>query len=225
MASSGILNSVWSSIGLKPTKPPDYISDDSCSSRSPIQMVETTHQIHTNRTSVITGTRMSTSSSSSPPLSSSSTQPPSNSQTINFSQHQNNYLTTAMLLGTQGCNYLGQRLSALDSENTSTNNHHNHLHHHHQRNGTNPSSLFTIDSILAPKPNNLSNNITRQKSESPCNNSMSPTQQSPVRPTRVPAMLHHPGLHLGHLAAAAASSFGTTSDFLGEFYFCYILSE
>ncbi|KAJ6649789.1 Homeobox protein goosecoid, partial [Pseudolycoriella hygida] len=32
-------------------------------------------------------------------------------------------------------------------------------------------------------------------------------------PTRVPALLH-PGLHLGHLAAAAASSFGSPSDFL-----------
>lgn len=35
---------------------------------------------------------------------------------------------------------------------------------------------------------------------------------------RVPAMLH-PGLHLGHLAAAAASGFGASSaDFLGNFY-------
>lgn len=131
--------------------------------------------------------------------------------TINFSQHQNNYLTTAMLLGTQGCGYLGQRLGALDTDHASSNN--------NQRTNTNPNSLFTIDSILAPKPNNLSNGnlAMRIKTESPGNMSPTSPSTSPIRPTRVPAMLQHPGLHLSHLAAAAASSFGTTSDFLGEF--------
>lgn len=194
LASTVILNSVWSSIGLKPTKPPDYTtSDESCSSRSP-PMVETTNNL--NRISG-GGKRMTTSSPT----------------TINFSHHHSNYLTTAMLLGTQGCGYLDQRLSALDTEHSSNN--------HNQRTGSNPSSLFTIDSILAPKPNNLTNvNIgMRIKSESPGNNSPTSPSTSPIRPTRVPAMLQHPGLHLSHLAAAAASSFGTTSDFLGEKFF------
>lgn len=140
-------------------------------------------------------------------------------------QHQqNNYLTTAMLLGAQTCGYLGQRIANnLDtSPDTSTTNNSYSL----QRSSSsapNPSSLFTIDSILATKPNSL---VTaghhhqpqhqRQRSESPSNNSSPSPVSSPVRPTRVPAMLHHPGLHLGHLAAAAASGFGTTSDFLGE---------
>lgn len=55
------------------------------------------------------------------------------------------------------------------------------------------SSSFSIDSILARG---------------------SATSSQP----RVPAMLH-PGLHLGHLAAAAASGFGASSaDFLGKFF-------
>lgn len=54
------------------------------------------------------------------------------------------------------------------------------------------NSSFSIDSILARG---------------------SATSSQP----RVPAMLH-PGLHLGHLAAAAASGFGASSaDFLGKF--------
>lgn len=71
-----------------------------------------------------------------------------------------------------------------------------------------PNSLFTIDSILAG-PKSISNP----------NSPPSPTTHSPtpIRPARVPGLLHHPGLHLGHLAAAAASGFGATSDFLGEF--------
>ncbi|XP_023310897.1 homeobox protein goosecoid-like [Anoplophora glabripennis] len=53
------------------------------------------------------------------------------------------------------------------------------------------SSLFTIDSILAPRPK----------------------PNSPQRP-----MLQHPSLHLGHIAAAAGG-FGTTSaDFLAMAY-------
>lgn len=51
-------------------------------------------------------------------------------------------------------------------------------------------SLFTIDSILAPRPKPL----------------------SPQRP-----VIHHPSLHLGHIAAAASAGFGATSaDFLGK---------
>lgn len=60
--------------------------------------------------------------------------------------------------------------------------------------GTTPStsagSLFTIDSILAPRPK----------------------PSSPQRP-----LLHHPTLHLGHIAAAASAGFGPASaDFLGK---------
>jgi len=58
------------------------------------------------------------------------------------------------------------------------------------------TSLFTIDSILAPRPSH-----------------QPPLQQHLLSP---PAVLHHP-LHIGHLAAAAASGFGATSaDFLGK---------
>lgn len=56
------------------------------------------------------------------------------------------------------------------------------------------SSLFTIDSILAPRPGPI----------------------SPQRP-----VLHHP-LHIGHIAAAASASFGascTSAEFLGELLF------
>lgn len=75
-----------------------------------------------------------------------------------------------------------------------------------------PNSLFTIDSILAPKSSSSGSNPSSP--QSPSNNTHSPT---PFRPTtRVPGLLHHPGLHLGHLAAAAAQGFGATSDFLGE---------
>ncbi|KAK4875458.1 hypothetical protein RN001_011880 [Aquatica leii] len=55
------------------------------------------------------------------------------------------------------------------------------------------SSLFTIDSILAPRPN----------------------PSSPQRP-----MLHHP-LHFGHIAAAASAGFGatcTSAEFLAMAY-------
>lgn len=56
---------------------------------------------------------------------------------------------------------------------------------------TTSSSLFTIDSILAPRPSVSSPQIRHQS--------------SPV--------LHHP-IHLGHIAAA--TGFGTHSDFLGK---------
>lgn len=59
------------------------------------------------------------------------------------------------------------------------------------------SSLFTIDSILAPRPSVSGGQAGRQQ------NSGVPT-----------AVMHHP-IHLGHIAAAA-STFGTHSDFLGK---------
>jgi homeobox protein goosecoid len=115
-----------------------------------------------------------------------------------------NYLSTAMLLGSQGCGYFGQRMS--------TNNDHFSAHNSHLNRSlnTSSSSLFTIESILAPK------NGSNRKSESPSPSPSESTTSSPIRPQRVPAMLHHSGLHLGHLAAAAASGFGATSDFLGK---------
>lgn len=184
-----------------------------------------------------------------------------------YSTATNNYLTTAMLLGSQNCNYLGQ---AVKSEPQRQHTHsgdnqspspsppplqphpsamrssadqpvqiigrmatgngspfllkhqsHQHMDTDSQRGSSNggqspvsatalsgtPNSLFTIDSILAPK--STSNPSSPQSPSS----THSPT---PIRPTRVPGLLHHPGLHLGHLAAAAASGFGATSDFLGE---------
>lgn len=55
------------------------------------------------------------------------------------------------------------------------------------------ASLFTIDSILAPRPK---------------------VTTSPQRP-----MLHNPNIHLGHIAAAAGAGFGPGSaDFLGKYY-------
>lgn len=57
------------------------------------------------------------------------------------------------------------------------------------------TSLFTIDSILAPRP----------KSQS----GVGATHQRPI--------LQHPNIHLGHIAAAASAGFGAGSaDFLGE---------
>lgn len=129
------------------------------------------------------------------------------SPTTNSINSNPTYLTTAMLLGSQGCNYLGQRIQ-------------NHLRERdemeqNQRNtNTMSTSLFTIDSILAPNKPSSDLNI---KSESPSSSPPASCTTSPTRPTRVPAMLH-PGLHLGHLAAAAASSFGSPSDFLGNFF-------
>lgn len=76
--------------------------------------------------------------------------------------------------------------------------------------GGTPTSLFTIDSILAPTHKSNSN----QSSPRSPPTTHSPT---PVRPTRVQGIMHHPSLHLSHLAAAAASGFNATSDFLGEF--------
>lgn len=165
-------------------------------------------------------------------------------------QHQQTtasaYLTT-MLLNSQNCSYLGQRLQNLRNSSDLDQHHqippslgahqmlpnqHNQQHlsintlNHNHSSTTAPqtlttanTSLFTIDSILASSrsPTSASSSSKYIKLESP---STSPTPlsssgSSPVRPTRVPAMLH-PGLHLGHLAAAAAGGFGTPSDFLGR---------
>lgn len=61
------------------------------------------------------------------------------------------------------------------------------------------SSLFTIDSILAPRPSVSGQQIRHQS--------------SPV--------LHHP-IHLGHIAAA--TGFGAHSDFLGKGVFRKVVS-
>lgn len=81
------------------------------------------------------------------------------------------------------------------------------------------SSTFTIDSILATKPVDIKLEYnSRSDSRSPSNSPSLSTTLSPIRPTRVPAILH-PGLHLTHLAAAAATGFSTPSDFLGKCLF------
>lgn len=118
-----------------------------------------------------------------------------------------NYLTTAML---QNCGYLGQRLQSVFQQNEDYLGGDEHMIQRSTSTGATATSLFTIDSILAPKDKGSESPV------SPSSNSSAAT--SPVRPQHVPAasMLQHPGLHLGHLAAAAG--FGTSpSDFLGEF--------
>lgn len=168
------------------------------------------------------------------------------------------YLTTAMLLGTQNCNYLGQRLSnhlrdqiadsdlILNTKTSSANatpiqNQQMHsalnqtkLDIHDPDNNSldkeiqkkdeikirnyNSASTFTIDSILATKPIDMKLEYNlKSESRSPSNSPSLSQTSSPIRPTRVPAMLH-PGLHLSHLAAAA-TGFGTPSDFLGMNFF------
>lgn len=118
-----------------------------------------------------------------------------------------NYLTTAML---QNCGYLGQRLQSVFQQSEDYTD--DHMIHRSSSTGATATSLFTIDSILAPKDKGSESPV------SPSSNSSATT--SPVRPQHVPAMLQHPGLHLGHLAAAAG--FGTSpSDFLGE---CFLIS-
>lgn len=189
--------------------------------------------------------------------------------TKNLSIPNQAYLTTAMLLGTQNCNYLGQRLNNLrehiaDNDlvlnasvqpitqqhhtaqmptNASSNLNRTHLDKDNDKiskddikmrdcsSGSMPTSTFTIDSILASsKPADIKFEYnSKSDSRSPSNSPSLSTTSSPVRPTRVPAMLH-PGLHLSHLAAAAATGFGTPSDFLGEFelytlFICYILGR
>lgn len=186
--------------------------------------------------------------------------------TKNLSIPNQAYLTTAMLLGTQNCNYLGQRLNNLREHinendlvlNASVqpvsqqtiqmqpNLNRTHLERDNGKDmarkddvkirdcnsGSMPSSTFTIDSILASKPVDIKFEYnSKSESRSPSNSPSLSATSSPVRPTRVPAMLH-PGLHLSHLAAAAATGFGNPSDFLGECenwfspslrYFCYVV--
>ncbi|XP_017842422.1 homeobox protein goosecoid [Drosophila busckii] len=169
------------------------------------------------------------------------------------------HLTTAMLLNSQQCGYLGQRLQSVLQQHQQQ----QHQHQQQQPQSQTPSSddgsqsgatildeerprvsapssvasaaaasLFTIDSILGsrsavPNGNNSSSNSSQHNSNlalgkrstespaSPNSNSSSSAAASPIRPQRVPAMLQHPGLHLGHLAAAAASGFAASpSDFL-----------
>lgn len=175
--------------------------------------------------------------------------------TKNLSIPNQAYLTTAMLLGTQNCNYLGQRLNNLrehiadndlvlnasvhpitqQNVQSQSPNPLNTSRLHCDKNNEKPvkdevkmrdcqssgstmptSSTFTIDSILAPKPADIKFECnSKSESRSPSNSPSLSTTSSPIRPTRVPAMLH-PGLHLSHLAAAAATGFGTPSDFLGK---------
>lgn len=171
--------------------------------------------------------------------------------TKNLSIPNQAYLTTAMLLGTQNCNYLGQRLNNLrehiadndlvlnasvqpitqqhgqiQSSPSSLNRTHSDKDNEKTirddvkmrdcSTASMPTSTFTIDSILASKPADIKFEYnSKSDSRSPSNSPSLSTTSSPVRPTRVPAMLH-PGLHLSHLAAAAATGFGTPSDFLGK---------
>lgn len=162
----------------------------------------------------------------------------------NLSAQNQSYLTTAMLLGTQNCDYLGQRLQNHLRERSGNEtsdqltatlgtahqqqqaNAHQMTPQQQQKQQTDqrirsissssmPTSLFTIDSILASKPIDIKSEYTKSDSQSPSNSPPLSSTSSPVRPTRVPAMLH-PGLHLSHLAAAAATGFGSPSDFLGS---------
>lgn len=175
---------------------------------------------------------------------------PSGSIAKKISLQNQSYLTTAMLLGTQNCNYLGQRLQnhlreryidngdqTQSTDQQSQQQEQRQLQNQNNRqmrpsveqeskiksnNNNNcsstPTSLFTIDSILASKPGADIKMEYKSDSQSPSNSPPLSTTPSPIRPTRVPAILH-PGLHLGHLAAAAASGFGAPSDFLGKLRF------
>ncbi|KAG8255547.1 hypothetical protein J6590_035092 [Homalodisca vitripennis] len=62
-----------------------------------------------------------------------------------------------------------------------------------------PSSLFTIDSILAPRPSTTAQSVSPIAHRLPG-----------------PALLRHP-LHFGHLAAVASGFAPTSSDFLGTY--------
>ncbi|XP_031623943.1 homeobox protein goosecoid [Contarinia nasturtii] len=187
----------------------------------------------------------------------------SNQMTVRSVPHQKNqsipnqaYLTTAMLLGTQNCNYLGQRLNNLrehiadndlilnasvhqipqqmgQMQSSPANLNRIKLEKDTEKetlqrkddakirdcnSGSMATSNFTIDSILATKPVDIKFEYnSKSESRSPSNSPSLSTTSSPVRPTRVPAMLH-PGLHLSHLAAAAATGFGNPSDFLVAAY-------
>lgn len=151
-------------------------------------------------------TATSTSSSSLPPVNHS---PP---RAMSAETQSYLGLGTAMLLGSaQSCGYFGQKLFNMERSERLQQIQRPHSPPHHTRIHNPPGSLFTIDSILAPKP------VMMRNGDSPSSSPPTSANASPIRPTRLPgAMLHHPGIHLGHLAAAAASGFGNTSDFLGK---------
>lgn len=77
-------------------------------------------------------------------------------------------------------------------------------------------SSFTIDNILATNKSRFS----ESPSSSPTYNKYFKTineQYSPTTPLRVPAaILHHPGLHLSQIAAAAVSGFNSPSELFGK---------
>lgn len=178
------------------------------------------------------------------------------------------HLTTAMLLNSQQCGYLGQRLQTVLQQKmqsqTPTSSDEGSLSgvtileddRSSQTNNTNAAvaaaaSLFTIDSILGSRTVNNAvsaasqahntncsaagtaltvesgaigaiSNSQQKRAESPASlsSNSSSTATSPLRPQRTissAAVLQHPGLHLGHLAAAAATGFAASpSDFLGK---------
>ncbi|KNC22955.1 Homeobox protein goosecoid [Lucilia cuprina] len=158
------------------------------------------------------------------------------------------YLTTAMLLNSQQCGYLGQRLQSVFQQQQQHTQSQTPSSDDGSQSGATiidddritlretavgsatataaaAASIFSIDSILGSRSVNHNNNnsinnnniINSKRSDSPTSPSSnsSSAASSPLRPQRVPAMLQHPGLHLGHLAAAAASGFAASpSDFL-----------
>lgn len=143
-----------------------------------------------------------------------------------------------MMLGTQACNFLDQRLqnhlrernecdSIMQSNNTAQSSNLVKSNQEFEQKDSKvktmtssssaSTSLFTIDSILASKPVGFNTEYFKSESRSPSNSPPPICAPSSLRPARVTAMLH-PGIQLTHLAAAAASSFGAPSDFLGKHY-------
>ncbi|XP_026479518.1 homeobox protein goosecoid-like [Ctenocephalides felis] len=125
------------------------------------------------------------------------------------------YLHTAMLLGAAANQRQHQEESSTSDKGPSVG----------------ASSIFTIDSILASPPRGdrrhigSSDTIAVSPASSPGSNAGDRKDGELFRDFRSSPVLpghqhHHPAaaLHLGHLAAAAASGFGTTSDFLAVAY-------
>lgn len=121
-------------------------------------------------------------------------------------------LSSEKLINSQQLPFFAQK----SEQNVSSDNTHILLERQRQLNTTSspPKSSFTIDNILGTIKSGLS--------ESPCS---SPTNDSYFKtnveqfspPIHVPAaMLHHSGLHLSQIAAAAASGFNSPSDFFGK---------